>query len=68
MGYGADFWQGLLEWLRDTLLPHGTISASDFEFITVTDDIDEIVSIMAEHRHWKEDKIRTAEDSLTPVV
>jgi len=51
--FGADFWQGLLDWLCSTLLPAGTISEEDFDYITVTDNIDEIVAIMVEHRDWK---------------
>jgi len=37
----------------DTLLTNGTISVSDFDYITLTDNIDEIVTIMVEHRAWK---------------
>ncbi|MCF6212084.1 MAG: TIGR00730 family Rossman fold protein [Gammaproteobacteria bacterium] len=56
--FGSAFWQGLLDWLRSTLLTHGTISEADFDYITVTDNIDEIVTIMVEHRAWK-NKMRT---------
>ncbi|MEE8379619.1 MAG: TIGR00730 family Rossman fold protein [Gammaproteobacteria bacterium] len=52
--FGVDFWQGLIDWLRGTMLVNGTISESDFEFIKITDDIDEVVSIMVKHREWKE--------------
>ncbi len=51
--FGTDFWQGMLDWLRSTLLPAGTISEGDFDYITLTDNIDEIVTIMVEHRNWK---------------
>jgi len=54
--FGVEFWHGLIEWLKGTMVPNGTISESDFEFITVTDDIDEVVSIMVKHREWKESK------------
>lgn len=56
--FGSAFWQGLLDWLRGTLLTNGTISEADFDYITVTDNIDEIVTIMVEHRAWK-NKMRT---------
>ena len=56
--FGTQFWSGLLEWLRQTLLDAGTISEQDFSFITTTDDIEETVSIMLEHRRWKERKIK----------
>ena len=52
--FGVEFWQGLIEWLRGTMLANGTISEEDFEFIRLTDDVDEVVSIMVKHREWKE--------------
>lgn len=51
--YGADYWSGLLEWFRNSLVPEGTISAGDLDFITVTDDPAEVVAIMNRHRAWK---------------
>ena len=56
--FGTRFWRGLLEWLRHTLLEAGTISEQDFAFITLTDDVEEAVAIMLEHRRWKENKIK----------
>jgi len=58
--FGTKFWGGLLEWMRQTLLDAGTIAEQDFSFITATDDIEETVAIMLEHRRWKERKIKGA--------
>ncbi len=41
---GSAFWQGLLDWLRETVLVAGNVSEVDFAMIHVTDDIDEAVS------------------------
>jgi uncharacterized protein (TIGR00730 family) len=49
---GRKFWQGLLDWARDNLLAEGTISESDFDLITLTDDVEEVVQIMTEQRQW----------------
>ena len=46
--YGSDYWQGLLDWARNTLLSEGTISESDFDYITLTDDVEEVVKIMTD--------------------
>jgi hypothetical protein len=46
------------KWLRSTLLDAGTIVEQDLSFITVTDDLEETVAIMLEHRRWKERKIK----------
>ena len=42
--YGTEYWQGLLDWLRGTMLGAGKIGEGDLELLTVTDDIDEIVA------------------------
>jgi len=41
--YGVDYWQGLLDWIRATMLPGGKVGETDLDLITVTDDIAEIV-------------------------
>lgn len=45
---GSEFWSGLIDWLRDTLLAEGKIAAADVDLLHVTDDIDEAVTIMVE--------------------
>jgi hypothetical protein len=44
--YGTEYWQGLLDWLKATMLASGKVSASDLDLIRVSDDIDEIVTII----------------------
>jgi uncharacterized protein (TIGR00730 family) len=43
---GTDYWSGLIGWLRDTALTHGTISRSDIDLLHLTDDVDEAVALM----------------------
>jgi uncharacterized protein (TIGR00730 family) len=38
--YGAEYWSGLVDWIRATMIPQGTISEGDLDLFTVTDDID----------------------------
>jgi len=45
---GRDYWSGLLDWLRDTVLADGNIHAADLEMLTVTDDPAEVVDVMVE--------------------
>lgn len=40
------YWDGLLAWMRGTLLAQGAISAADLELFQVTDSIDEVVGIL----------------------
>ena len=43
---GTDFWTGLLEWIKGTMLDAGNISSSDLDLIRVVDSADEVVSLI----------------------
>lgn len=45
---GADYWGGLLEWVRGPVLRRGMISRADLDLITLTDDPKEAVDVVAE--------------------
>lgn len=40
---GTAFWSGLVDWIRDQLIPHGMIGPYDMDLLVVTDDLDEII-------------------------
>ncbi|WAL40477.1 TIGR00730 family Rossman fold protein [Brevibacterium sp. BRM-1] len=44
---GTDFWAGLVDWLRETLLARGTISPRDLDLFWVTDSPAEAVAHIA---------------------
>jgi uncharacterized protein (TIGR00730 family) len=41
---GADYWKGMLDWLRAVQLPAGAIGEADLQLLRVTDDPGEVVS------------------------
>jgi uncharacterized protein (TIGR00730 family) len=45
---GSSYWSGLVDWLRQTVLEDGKISAADLEMIRVTDDVEEAVAVMVD--------------------
>ena len=45
---GVDYWSGLLDWLRGTVLAQGNISSADVDMLRLTDDVDEAVAMMVE--------------------
>lgn len=47
---GTAYWQGLVDWMRDTQLAAGKISAADLDMMVLTDDVDEAVRIMVAAR------------------
>ena len=46
--FGVAYWTGLLEWIRATMVPAGTISEADLDLITLTDDVDEVLAVIRE--------------------
>lgn len=44
--FDSQFWSGLIDWLRATLVKQGMISADDVELIQVTDDVDRVVEMI----------------------
>ena len=47
---GRAYWAGLLDWIHDTLLGHGTVAESDLALFHVTDDPGEVVELIRAHR------------------
>ncbi|KRF13957.1 DNA-binding protein [Nocardioides sp. Soil797] len=47
---GVDYWSGLIDWLRGTVLGEGKISEKDLDLITLTDDLDHAVKLMVDAR------------------
>ncbi len=41
--FGSEYWGPLLDWIRDSALPEGTVSPADLELLTVTDDPEDAV-------------------------
>jgi uncharacterized protein (TIGR00730 family) len=48
---GTEYWSGLLNWLRETLLGHGCIHAEDMNLLQVVDDAETAVDIV--YRHYQ---------------
>jgi uncharacterized protein (TIGR00730 family) len=47
---GRKFWRGLVEWLKDSMIPMGTIAASDLSLFSIVDDPDEVVEAVEKGR------------------
>jgi uncharacterized protein (TIGR00730 family) len=47
---GSDYWRGLLDWLGNEALVHGTINQADIDMLNVTDDVDHAVELMVRAR------------------
>ena len=43
---GTSFWEGLIDWIKSTMLDAGNISPSDLNLIKIVDNEDEVVQIL----------------------
>ena len=48
--YGSAYWGGLYEWLKNTLVAQGKAAPHDLELFHITDEVDEVLKILAEAR------------------
>jgi uncharacterized protein (TIGR00730 family) len=47
--YGTDYWKGLLDWMKNTLVQSGTIAKEDFALFSVVDTPEDVRFIINEH-------------------
>jgi uncharacterized protein (TIGR00730 family) len=45
---GTDYWRGLIDWLRDSVVAHGNIHEVDLDLIRLVDDAEEAVHVVLE--------------------
>jgi predicted Rossmann-fold nucleotide-binding protein len=52
---GTEYWGGLYDWLKGTVLDSGKIGDKDIALVHVTDDINDAVKVVNEaYRAWEE--------------
>ena len=47
--YGSKYWKGLIDWMKNTLVPNGTIAREDFSLFSIVDSAEEIRFLINEH-------------------
>jgi uncharacterized protein (TIGR00730 family) len=58
---GTEFWGGLLDWIKNTVLPGGKIAEADLDLIQITDDADEVVRMIIDaHQHSSREEAEAA--------
>lgn len=56
---GAEFWEGLLAWFRDTLIPTGVIGEKDLDLMQVIDDPDKVLDAVLQFYEDRETATET---------
>jgi uncharacterized protein (TIGR00730 family) len=64
---GKHYWSGLIDWIRDSMLPGGKINPADLELITLTDDVDEAVRLIVEADRAHAEQIQDVSAEPTPI-
>jgi uncharacterized protein (TIGR00730 family) len=65
---GTEFWGGMMEWLKTSLLGTGKIASQDLDLITVTDDVDEAVRVIIEADRARSEVGREEEQAVEAQV
>lgn len=47
--FGSCYWEGLLNWLRNTLVSEGTVSIEDLSLIHVANNVEEVFELLKDH-------------------
>ncbi len=69
--FGSNYWLGLLDWLRTTMLAEGKISAADIDLLIVTDSPTEVRDLIirsAEGQQWREQQEAGAREVTRAVL
>jgi uncharacterized protein (TIGR00730 family) len=52
--YGKDYWEGMMQWIRDKPLYEEKVSAEDLDLVTITSEIDEACEAITRHFRSRE--------------
>lgn len=61
--FGSQYWQGLLDWIKQTVLAEGKVSVDDLNLLVVTDSVQEAHEIIlrcAQQHCWEVERRSTA--------
>jgi uncharacterized protein (TIGR00730 family) len=58
--YGKDYWDGMMEWIREKPLYEEKVSPEDLDLVTITSDIDEAVEAITKHHRSRSQERKEA--------
>lgn len=65
---GTEFWGGLLDWIKNTLMPSAKISTADLDLVHLTDDVDEAVRIIVDADRNRVERLREEQRAARNTV
>jgi uncharacterized protein (TIGR00730 family) len=64
---GTDYWTGMIEWIRGSLLAEAAINPEDVDLLRMTDDPAEAVSIIGTYQGSRRDKAAAVKPETQPI-
>ncbi len=58
--FGSEFWNPVMDLMKNVMLKHRTISKVDLKYVDVTDDPLEVLKIVNKHMEWKRKMVKEA--------
>jgi hypothetical protein len=72
--YGKDYWEGLLQWIREKPLYEEKISPQDLDLVTITDDVEEAAAAIVkayrrrEQREQRQEEERASQEAAKEAM
>lgn len=69
--FGSAYWQGLIDWLRSTMLAEGKISAADLDLLIVTDSPQEVRDLIVrstQGQSWRTEQEEGAREATRQAL
>lgn len=66
--YGTDYWEGMMQWIRDKPLYEEKISPQDLDLLTITNDVDEACEAITRHHSSRERKEAASQKATKAAV
>lgn len=54
--FGSEYWEGLVDWIKGTMVESGTISEGDVDLFSITDSPEEVVNIICDF--YKDEELK----------
>ena len=64
---GSDYWAGLLDWIKGTLLEEAAIAKEDVDLLRITDDVDEACRIIDAYVKGQRDEAEETATETKPI-
>jgi uncharacterized protein (TIGR00730 family) len=64
---GSEYWGGMIDWIRGTLLAEAAINKADVDLLRLTDDTDEAVRIIQAYARTHRDDAAETEPHTKPI-